>query len=325
MPEIVWITWENQVRNKSLSARLGAELHILLSGRSCLARYAVCSWKSLSVIWKRRPSVVFAPNPSLVLAYLLMLLKHLFRFRFVIDAHYAGIVAPNGNRLFQKALDYCNRRADLVIVTNEEHCRHVEAVGGRAMVCEDPLPDIGQYAKVVGGDSKDIFFICSFDIDEPYADVFDAARILKQDGYVFCVSGNFGKAGINPSDWPQVLFMGYVPESEYYEHMAKSQVVVDLTEQQNCLVCGAYEAMVLEKPLVTSNTSALKNYFNAGTVFVDHKPEAIAEGIRVAYETKDELKRQIVDWTRRAAVDNTRKIEAIRALLNLPGQDINLK
>jgi len=269
------------------------------------------------LLGSRRPSVVFAQNPSIVLTYLVMVLKYVFRYTFVTDAHYAGVIAPNGNQLLQKALDFCNRQADLVIVTNEEHGKHVEAVGGCALVCEDPLPDIGGYARHASEQVKKVFFICSFDVDEPYVDAFQAAKVLQEEGYVFWVSGNFGKVGIVSTDWAHVRFLGYVPEAEFYSHLAESQVVIDLTTQENCLVCGAYEAMVLGKPLVTSKTSALQKYFTSGTVFVDHDPESIANGVRLAFENRVELKRQIAQWKNQIAADNARKIEAIRAVLNL--------
>jgi glycosyltransferase involved in cell wall biosynthesis len=264
---------------------------------------------------------VFAPNPSIVLICLLLVLRGVFKFTLVIDAHYAGIVAPGESTFFQKTLDYCNRRADLVIVTNAEHGRHVEALGGHSLVCEDPLPDIGKYAVVTSEESRDVFVICSFDIDEPYADVFRAASILRQEGYVFWVSGDFTRAAISPSDFPHVNFIGYVPEPEFYRRLAGSQVVVDLTVQENCLVCGAYEAMMLEKPLVTSRTLALQRYFTGGTVFVDHQPLAIASGVRLAYEARGELQPKIRHWKKMVALDNATKIEAIRARLNLPGRN----
>ena len=317
MPVAIWITWENQIRNKSLSGRLGVELHVLSSKRMRFVRYMVCVSRTVILILMRRPSVVFAQNPSIVLTYLVMLLKYVFRYTFVTDAHYAGIMAPNGNRLFQKALDFCNRRADLVIVTNEEHGKHVKTLGGRALVCEDPLPDIGGDVSNISERPKKVFFICSFDIDEPYVDAFRAAKILWEEGYIFLVSGNFSKAGILPTEWTHVRFLGYVPEADFYMHLAESQVVVDLTTQENCLVCGAYEAMVLEKPLVTSKTSALQKYFTAGTVFVDHDPESIANGVRLAFERRVELKRQIEHWKKQTAANNARKIEAIRGVLNL--------
>jgi glycosyltransferase involved in cell wall biosynthesis len=285
-----------------------------------LTRYAICSYHSLRVIWTRRPTVVFAPNPSIVLAYLLLVLRGFFKYTFVIDAHYVGVVAAGGSALLQKALNYCNRRADLVIVTNEEHRKHVEALGGRSLVCEDPLPCIGKYAAAASEESRDVFFVCSFAVDEPYEDVFRAASILQQEGYVFWVSGDFRKAAIDPSEFPHVCFIGYVPEPQFYSRMASSQVVVDLTVHENCLVCGAYEAMMLEKPLVTSRTLALQRYFTGGTVFVDHRPPDIARGVRLAYEARSELRQRIKVWKTLAAIGNSRKIEAIRAYLNLPGQ-----
>jgi glycosyltransferase involved in cell wall biosynthesis len=260
---------------------------------------------------------VFAPNPSIVLVYLLLVLRSRFRFRLAIDAHYAGVVAAGGSAVLQKALDYCNRRADLVIVTNEDHGRRVEALGGRPLVCEDPLPDIASYAAESGDESRSVLFICSFDVDEPYAAVLQAAAILRAEGYAFWVSGDFARAAIDPSGFPHVNFMGYVPEPEFYARLARSQVVVDLTDHENCLVCGAYEAMMLEKPLVTSKTRALQRYFGGAAVFVEHHPAAIADGVRLAYEARSEWRRRIGGWKIRAAADNEGRIEAIRRRLNL--------
>ena len=270
-----------------------------------------CSWRSLQIVRKRRPEVVIVQNPSIVLACLMLLLKPFFGYALVVDAHYVGVIAPGCSRLLQKALDFCNRRADLVIVTNEAHKGLVEALGGRALVCEDPLPGIGQYASATAGSSKDVLFICSFDLDEPYAEVLQAAGLLEHEGFAFWVSGNFRRVGIDPADWPHLRFTGYVPENEFYGRLARSQVVVDLTSYDNCLVCGAYEAMALEKPLVTSKTRALQAYFGGAAVFVEHTPMAIAEGVRRAYETRDELRRRIREWRERVSIDNAGKIEAI--------------
>ena len=317
MSEAIWVTWENQTRNRSLSTKLGVDLYVFLSEQPRLARYIVCACKTLAVVWRKRPAVVFAQNPSIVLVYLLLLFKHLFRYLLVIDAHYVGIVAPRGRSLFQAALDFCNRHSDFVIVTNEAHRSYIESVGGRALTCEDPLPDIRRYARTVPSESRTVFLICSFDKDEPYACLLEATRILENEGFVFCMSGNYKKAGISPKDWPRVQLMGYIPQSDFYERLGAAQIVVDLTDNENCLLCGAYEAMALEKPLVTSKTFSLQKYFTGGTVFVEHRPEAIADGIKRAYERRQELRRQIKDWKPRAMADNAKKIEAIRAALRL--------
>lgn len=81
------------------------------------------------------------------------------------------------------------------------------------------------------------------------------------------------KVGIRLAERLIVRFLGYVPEPKSCGRLAEAQVAVDLTKEENCLVCGAYEAMVLEKPRAVSTTLALRNCFSAGTDFVDHKPE----------------------------------------------------
>lgn len=317
MPRAIWIAWEKHIRNHSLSAQLGVELHVLLSERVRLLRYLICIARTMRLIERRRPEVVFAPNPSIVLTFLLLGCKLVLGYRFITDAHYAGIIATNSNRLLQKALNFCNRHADLVIVTNEEHQRYVRSIGGCALICEDPLPDIQHYAKGVGEKLKRIFCICSFDVDEPYIEIFDAATILQAEGYSFYVSGNYKRAGINREHWPQVNLLGYVPIDEFYSCLAESQVVVDLTMQENCILCGAYEAMALNKPLVTSKTKALQSYFTGGAVFVHHEPEAIAEGIRKAYSNRSELKQEIAEWKHGAHAKNRDRIERIRELMSL--------
>jgi glycosyltransferase involved in cell wall biosynthesis len=45
-------------------------------------------------------------------------------------------------------------------------------------------------------------------------------------------------------------------------------------------VCGAYEAVAMEKPFVLSDTEALKCYFYQGGVHVANNGEAIAKGIQ---------------------------------------------
>jgi glycosyltransferase involved in cell wall biosynthesis len=318
--DAIWISWEKHVRNRSLSAQLGVELHELVSRRVRPLRYLSCTLGTILLIERHQPRVVFAPNPSIVLTCLLLGLKGVLGYRFATDAHYAGIVAANRNWVIQKVLDFCNRHADLVIVTNEEHQRYVESIGGNALICEDPLPDIEHYAEGVTEQVKKIFCICSFDVDEPYVQMFEAAAILQAEGYSFWVSGNYTRSGIVREQWPHVNLLGYVSIEEFYLHLAESQVVVDLTMQENCLLCGAYEAMAINKPLVTSKTSALQKYFTGGTVFVCHEPEAIAEGIRQAYSARIELKRQIEEWKRDARARSKDRIERIRGFLNLSKQ-----
>src|SRR6185503_8838527 len=118
-PNAFWITWELQPRNRSMARELGVPLHELCFSGSRLARHLKSVVSTLRLLLRERPSVVFSSNPSLVLTYLLLVCRWLGAFRLTIDAHFGGVVAVTGNRFIQWVLDFANRQADTVIVTNE--------------------------------------------------------------------------------------------------------------------------------------------------------------------------------------------------------------
>jgi len=93
-----------------------------------------------------------------------------------------------------------------------------------------------------------------------------------------------------------------------------SELVLDLTENDDCLVCGAYEAAGAGKPLVLSRKDALLRYFDGGTVFTDNNSVAIAKAIVDAYARRRELAISMQEWTAgaRAAMDaKKRELERI--------------
>jgi glycosyltransferase involved in cell wall biosynthesis len=296
MNNAIWITWENQIRNRSMSDMLGVRLITIICRGNRFKRYSFCLFLTFITLLKERPKIVFAQNPSIILNYFLIFARLIFRYKLVSDAHFAGVIAFNGSKIIQKALDICNRLANLVIVTNEEHNKYICGIGGRAIICEDPLPDISIYFTDEAKTEKTVFYICSYDVDEPYDLAFKASDILLKDNFKFLVTGNYKKVGINPEEYPNVIFLGYLPEVDYYTRLFQSNIVLDLTESENCLVCGAYESMAAEKPLVTSDTVCLRNYFKKGTVFTRHDEMSIANAIRLGYQERKRLINEIIEW-----------------------------
>lgn len=313
--KIVWITWENQVRNRSMTSHLGVPLFAILSAKARMARYAQCISRTVEVLRDQKPDVVVCQNPSLILTALLLSLRRVFGFKLAIDAHFGGVESYNGSRVLQIALDSCNRAADLVIVTNPAHAHMVSNVGGRAFVCPDPLPDLSKYRGTVSVVDRKCFFICSFDIDEPYCEVFKAAYALWQDGFRLVVSGDYRKVGIETSAYPRVRFLGFVPTDEFYRELFSAQVVIDLTDHENCLLCGAYEAMAASKPLVLSKKRSLQEYFDGGTVFASNEADNIVHAVRQAYEHRSQLTNEAVQWATKAREAMCERVVALREVL----------
>jgi hypothetical protein len=313
--KIIWLTWEKQIRNRSMSEALGVPLFVILSARGRLVRYACCISRTVALLWRERPSVVVCQNPSRVLTLLLLGLRRSFGFKVAIDAHFGGVEAHNGSELLGRVLDYCNRTADLVIVTNEGHANHIRSLDGRVFVCPDPLPDLSEHRGQEEETLRKVFFICSFDVDEPTREVFRAAEVLFPERFRFFVSGNYRKAGIAPNDFPHVALLGFVPEPEFYKHLFSSQVVVDLTDNENCLVCGAYEALEAGKPLVLSRKRALQEYFDGGTIFTENRAADIAAAVRRAHAERSRLAKECRQWVSQARADMELRIASLRRVL----------
>jgi glycosyltransferase involved in cell wall biosynthesis len=291
-----------------MAAGLDVPIHEIDLGGPRAWRYLRSVVRTVGLLASRRPAVVYAPNPSLVLTLMLIVLRPLFGYRHVSDSHYAGTVASSS--LKQWVLRFCHRSADLVVVTNDDHAELIEKAGGRPFICEDPLPEIPGPEREP--DPRSVLFICSYAEDEPFREVFAAAERLSERGFRIAASGNYRKRGIDPSEFPHVELLGFVPRSEYHARLRKAGVVIDLTEREACLVCGAYEAMSVECPAVLSSTRALRGYFTAGTVFTAHDPGSIAEAVVRAHDERARLAAEIKEWKLRAVPAMREKLARLR-------------
>lgn len=313
---IIWIDWDRHLRSRTLAQRLAVELLEIRVSGSQIRRYLISIIRTATAIRKTRPAIVIATNPSLVLALLSLALRRWYGFVLVSDAHYFGVRAVRGHRLLQRLLDFYNSRADLVIVTNDAHAKYLASQGSRTHVCPDPLPYLPAPASRTGAvPPKSVFLVCSFDEDEPFLAAFAAFSRLRQRGYTLFVSGNYNKARIDPADFPWVHFLGFVPEEEYYYHLRSCSVIVDLTILEDCLVCGAYEALAVGKALVISKTRTLGAYFGGAAVLTDNTPSAIVESVEQAHAEQYELVRKVTDWVASNEVYMSERITGLRAQL----------
>ena len=303
-----------------MARALGVPLHEYCFTGARARRHFMALTRTVALLVRRRPTVVFASNPSLVLTYVLLACRMVFRFRFASDAHYGGVVAVTGSELVQRALDFANRRADVVIVTNSGHAGRIRALGGAAVICPDPLPELREdlpRPAAMNGTSKAVLFVCSFEIDEPYHAVFEAARTLVQHGFTVFVSGSYQRAGLTPADVPHVRLLGFVDRATYEGFLRHSDIVLDFTTWEDCLVCGAYEAMAAGTPSVLSRTTAMAELFNRGVVLSSHEPEEIVRSVLTAYEQRSVLESEIPRWVSDHRTATRARASAIRAAVGL--------
>jgi glycosyltransferase involved in cell wall biosynthesis len=247
-------------------------------------KYPLLVWKTLLLLHKERPKVLIVQNPSLVLSFFALLMRPVFKYCLIIDAHNIGVVWYGGGRwFFQPILKMLHRYANITIVTNEPLSEIVIAHGGIPFILPDAIPDFGVINRTQAF-SKDeqfiITFINTFSSDEPYKAVFEASKLLPNNVLVYA-TGNVDKVGdIRQFGCEKnVVFKGYIPEDEYLDLLSKSHCIIDLTTRDNCLVCGAYEALALGVPMVLSDTMVTRQLFNKGVAYTKANATNISEAI----------------------------------------------
>lgn len=278
------ITWFQHRRMEGLCAGLGIELHTLVSPHRGLRRYAGLALRTFGLLRRHRPKLLLVQNPSLMLAAFAVALRPLFRYRLVVDAHNEA-VDPYINRQawFLRLTAALLRRADATIVTNRWLSRIVEQAGGRPFVLPDPVPEVGPTRPGTDGWRENgglrIVAIATYAPDEPIDNMFAAAAQLPDVQFAF--TGNQRKLAPEalaraPAN---VRFTGFLPEDSYWTLLTTAHGVIDLTLMDNCLVCGAYEAVAAAKPAVLSDNPACRELFGRTAIFTGPAPGQIAAAV----------------------------------------------
>lgn len=327
MTERIWLTWERQRRNRTLSTAMEARLFELTYSLPRVWRWGKAVSDTLRILWRERPQVVFAQNPSLILALLVAWYCRLSGRVSVIDAHNAGVY-PFFERqrwrdrmlrpLLQRLVHHVMRTADLTIVSNPGLQAYIEGIGGQAFALPDPLPQFPAHSSTGREQAKArVLFICTWAADEPFAEVIAAAAQLDPAIEILITGNSRGReqaAGLPLP--PNVVLTGFVPEEEFVRLLHEADVVMDLTTLEDCLVCGAYEAVAAGTPLILSDTHALRSYFHRGVVFTANKAGAIAAAVAAAVADQRELTTEIEALKQELEESWQRQRQELEAWLN---------
>lgn len=290
--KVIWIAWERHQRSIGIARALNARLYAFVSRRSRWLKHPAFTLRTIATLWRERPGVVIVQNPSIVLALLTLILRPLLRYRVVSDAHNAAI-NPYGEltRHLGVLYRFVQRHADLTIVTNAALGKVVEENGGHPFILPDAIPAMPPASGPAPRPPSKITFICTFAEDEPWKEAIAAADLLPP-GVVLHVTGKPG-AALRPAS-RRVRLTGYLPDDEYVSLLAASDVIMDLTWQADCLVCGAYEAVAVGVPLVVSDSAVLRAHFRRGTVYTRNDSASIASAMAEALDRRKELRKEMV-------------------------------
>ena len=283
----IWLTWEIQRRNRSLANAVGATLHEMIYSGNALVRYCLLVTRTMRLIRREKPHVIYYQNPSLILSALLATLKFLrfTRAKLVGDFHNAGVHPPIARFL----VPWIVRNSDLVIVTNANLAPAIEAMDGHAPASRTD----GAF---------EVLFICSWAPDEPIVEVLRAAQIIapRQPGVVVSITGRpkLEKVGWTDPVPANVELTGFLAEADFESRLLGAAVVLDLTTRADCMVCGAYEAVSAQVPMVLSDNPPTRQYFRKGALFTDNSAASIAEELLAAHAHHAQMRADVVELKR---------------------------
>jgi len=258
-------------------------------------KYVLQAVHTLALLIRERPCLVFVQDPPIfaslfVYIYSMLTFSHA---RFIVDAH-TGALAHPWWKPFRGLQKYIYRRALTVITTNQARTDLVRNWGANSIVLADPparLPS-GEAAQL--GQSFNILLVNTFSRDEPLPAALEAVENMS--GVHLYVTGDVNKAdpALIKMAPENVTFTGFLPDDDYLKLMRGVQAVMILTDQDFTMQSGAIEATSLGKPMIMSDLSFLREYFNKGVVYVDNSSQAIQQGILKMQKARDGLEEEIL-------------------------------
>lgn len=289
---IVFLKWfPYDKRNETIAAALGAECHFICSMKrrtpwNAPLRYLVQTLKTLHLLWRKRPGTILVTNPPVFAAATVALHCALFGGRFIMDSH-SGALADRWH-LFQSLHRLVARKAALVVITNETFQSVYRGWGARTRIISDIVMNIPCRESADLGDGFHVMVVCSFDPDEPIAEILAAAAELPE--VSFKVTGNFRRLPPEQvrNSTPNVTFTGFLTDEDYFELLHACQAVMVLVDTEDTMQQGAYEAVSVKKPMVLSDWRLLRESYPCGAVFVANEPASIRDGVLRLIERYDE-------------------------------------
>jgi glycosyltransferase involved in cell wall biosynthesis len=320
---IDFITWMSHCRRSDgIADALGGTSHLVSNmgfqnPRTAPLRYLLDGADTLRILLRSKPDAVLVASPPFLAPALVAAYAAVRRIPFVIDAH-TGVFNDPRWAWATPINRFLSRRAAATIVTSDHLRRTVEGWDARVVIVGDVPVTFPDVPAADLGEGFNVTMVSSFSFDEPFREVFEAVRGL--DGVRVHVTGRVSRAapGLVESAPPNVRFTDFISDEEYAALMRGSDAVMALTTRDHTMQRGAYEAVAMAKPLITSDFPILRDAFSKGSVHVG----ADAAQIRAALET---VRREAPRFAAEAAELReerrevfARRLEIVKAALRNP-------
>lgn len=281
---ITFITWYPSCRRSdALAKALGGVsrlIHYMDFKHPIQApfKYVLQTLATLRQLWRDKPEVILVASPPVFAVIPVWFYCVFTSSRFGIDAHTGVFDDPRWTWLLPLTR-FLARSAATTIVTNAFLAETVQRWGAQVVVIGDVPVEFPRVQPAQLGNGSHVAVINTFSQDEPLDEVLAAAYSLPQ--VTFHITGNQKHARhqyklVPPSN---VRFTGWLSEEDYASLLLAADLAMCLTTHDHTMQRGAYEAMALEKPLITSDWELLRRTFCRGTIHVRNTATEIAAAV----------------------------------------------
>ena len=268
-------------RSESLARRLNiSDYYIHPEVRFLLIRYLLSTFLTIKLLINLRPSSVIVMQPPAVSLFLVYFLSKFMKFRVIGDLHTGVFLDPKW-RWSKKAVSRILTHDNCAIVTNKYLYEELSSAGLQNIVILDDLIEIYPVASSISESLADKFLIqhnsyvlapLSYAFDEPLEELLIAMR--NSPSLTWLLTGDAPRSFIELAPI-NVVFTGYVSNSEYRSLLLSAQAVIALTTQESTMQRAGYEALNSGKPLLISNKIVLREFFGDAAMYMDNTNTSI--------------------------------------------------
>jgi len=305
---LLFISWaENCSRSDSIARRLGGISVMVYSPfwgsrySTVLLKYLSQTWKTLRILFRHKPKTVIVMTPPVIACIGVWLYAKLTRTQYAIDAHSGAFTDKRWTWSFFLH-GFFSRHALVTLITSNYLGDIIRRRGGGTMIVGDVPVCFAKPGEIALKGRLNMTFVSTFTFDEPIQQFLDAARQITD--IHFYVTGRLKDASPNivASAPSNVTFTDFLSDSDYVALLLGSDAVICLTTEDHTMQRGAYEAVYLRRPVITSTFPILREAFPIGAVHVQSTANDIAAGI-------NEMKTNIGRYQREVEELQVRKLQ----------------
>lgn len=240
-------------------------------------KYLLQAIETVGILFRERPGAAFVMSPPVFAPLVVALVCVLRGIPFVIDAHSSAFLDRRW-RHFQGLQAWLCRKAATTIVHNPTLASRVRALGAHATLVPDVPIEFGRGHFPITA-SFSAAAACSFNHDEPVAELVDAARRMPHVQLFITGDAERMARSLRASLPPNVILTGFLSTGDYGALFSGVDVVIALTTRPATMLRSAYEAIYAGTPVIVSDSDVLRAAFPMGAVHVVNDGPAIAAAL----------------------------------------------